>query len=105
MSDRIEIYSGDELVGTVPRPRQRPDTRDVFDLIMDQPYTLGIRRVKFEDQFATAVTFKIVWRECNEGWGKKATLVCSEMYGPGDWECVPGFVFEPPHTSRGYQRA
>lgn len=105
MADRIEVYSGEELVGTVPRPHMAPNTRDFVEMILQQPFTLGLERHSIHDIAASAVEFKVVWRDCNNGWGKKATLVCSPMYGPGDWECIPGFVYEEPHTSRGRSKS
>lgn len=61
-------------------------------LLDGEPLNLGIRRVSFEDAFATTVTFAVEWRTSDDGWERHAVLVCDPSFGPGDWKCIPGFV-------------
>lgn len=94
MKPRIDIYSGDELIGSVPCPDIPPFERKFMDIITREPFNLGIKHHSVEDTFlASVVTFEIKWHEKDNGWTKQAALHCSPMFGPGDWECIPGFVY------------
>lgn len=100
MTTRIDVYSGDELVGSVPLPKI-PPREDRFDL-WQEPLTLGIRRMNFDDQFATVITFKVKWHTKDNGWTREAALHCDESFGPGDWRCIPGFrPVRPSHDDIG----